>query len=216
MSPKRTFQISGLQRRPSTRAPMPSTGSKFQKFKHVGAGLGIDPQHRGLDGEPREHRAQPRRPGMERGARGDRAERDQHQRRPLAADVGIELERAHDHRRRQRAAAAVADDDDLVGIVRAHRRDDALRARLDRGVEAGRLAAGERAEIGPVVVDLDQEQAVGERPQRKEDRDGAEDPDGNARQLPAAEAEPVHRRQRRPAIRRRPQGRSHQISMVWK
>ena len=32
MSPKRTFQISGLQRRPSTRAPMPSTGSKFQKL----------------------------------------------------------------------------------------------------------------------------------------------------------------------------------------
>ena len=81
-------------------------------------------------------------------------------RRPAPAELGIELERARDHDRRQRAAAAVADDHDLVGRAGARRGDQALRAGFDRPIEAGRLAAGEFAQIRPVAVDLDHEPAL--------------------------------------------------------
>ena len=73
---------------------------------------------------------------MQRGSRRDGAEREQHERRSAAADVGIKLERTHHDRRRQRAAATVADDDDLVGRFGADGGDEAFRADLDRPIEA--------------------------------------------------------------------------------
>ena len=104
---------------------MPSTGSKFQKFITSARDWESIQQHRRLDREPREHRAQPSPPcGCSAAPGAIEPSVTSTSGGPLAADVGIELERAHDHRRRQRAAAAVADDDDLVGIVGAHRRDE--------------------------------------------------------------------------------------------
>src|SRR5262249_1109870 len=58
----------------------------------------------------------------------------------------------------------------LVGVLPPRGGDTPARAGLDRMIETARLAARERAEIGPVAVDLDDEPSARERPQREEDR----------------------------------------------
>ena len=100
---------------------------------------------------------------------------------PRRPSVGIEFERARDHRRRGHAAAAVADHDDLVGGVGARDLDETPGAGLDRAIEAGRLAAGVFQQIRPMAVDLHHEAAVGQRPQQLEatERRGDADDDGD-------------------------------------
>ena len=68
---------------------------------------------------------------MQADPRHQRARGEQHDARAVAAEVGIELERARHHRRRGHAAAAVADDDDLIGLVGAGDLDKPPRAGLD-------------------------------------------------------------------------------------
>ena len=95
-----------------------------------------------------------------------------------------------------------------------HRRDDALRAGFDRGIEAGRLPARELAQIGPVVVDLDDEPAVGERPQREEDRQRRDDADETAGRAGHAEvARQRERDQPSAADRKREPPDQHQLEM---
>ena len=168
MSRRRRFQTSGLQRCGPACTPIPSTGSKSQKFITSRRVWQSIQRTDGSTARRREQRTQLLGLRMQRRARRDRAERQQHHRRPAAADLGIEFKRAHHHRRRQRAAAAVADHDDLVGLVRGDRGDEPLRAGLDRRIEAGRLAARECAQIRPVIVDLNDEPAIREPAQQHE------------------------------------------------
>ena len=109
---------------------------EIPKIHDVSARLAVNPHNGRLGREPRGDRAQPHGLGMQRRARRDRAEREQHQRRSAAADIGIALERTRDDRRRQGAAATVTDNDDLVGRVGADGGDEALGAGVDQRIEA--------------------------------------------------------------------------------
>ena len=163
--------MSGLQRALPTDRPMPATGSKSQKLSTSLRDWASIQVTDGSTASRANTARSCRRLGMQRRSGRDRAEREQHHGRAAPAEIGIELERPRDDGGRQRAAPAVADDHDLVDCSFAHGGDHALRTGLDRPIEATGFAARERAQIGPMAVDLDHEPAVGERPQREEERD---------------------------------------------
>ena len=131
MSADRTGQITGLQRRSPASMPMPATGSKSQKFS---TSLRACTSIQRIDGSTamRSMTARTFRRAVQADPRHQRARRQQHDARAVAAELGIELERARHHRRRGHAAAAVADHDDLVGLGGARDLDQAARAGLDR------------------------------------------------------------------------------------
>ena len=144
---------------------------EIPEIENVLARLRVDPGHRRLASEPCEQPAQPSCPRVQGGARRNGAEREQHEPRSTPADLGIELEGACDYRGCKGAPAAVADDDDFVRAIGAHRGHDALRAGLDRASEAGGLAARERAEMRPMIVDLHDEPAIHEPAAADRNRD---------------------------------------------
>ena len=191
--------------------PMPATGSKSQKFKMSARACTSIQRIEGSTAMRSMIAMDLAAPRMQPDARHQRARRQQHDARAVAAQIGIELQRARHHGRRGDAAAAVADDDDLVGGIGARDLDEAMRAGLDAAVEAGRLAARVFQEIRPMAVDLHHEEAVGQRTQQLEAGERRRDADDDAERERHVErtASPAKRSASRP-IRT---STSHQSSM---
>ena len=162
MSRNRTCQTVGIAALGPDLHPDTADRVEVPEIEDILARLAVDPQDGRLDRDAPDDGPQPLGGGMQRRPRHDRAEREQHHARSAPAHIGVEFERPRHHRRRQRAAAAVTDDQDFVGFVGAGNGHEPAGAGLDRGIERGRRAARESAQIGPVAVDLDDEPSVGQ------------------------------------------------------